>query len=69
MGTYPSDKLGHKVAQAMQTRGEDRDHMTDGIYLPEDKESAVGRYEHTMKLVEEAWPVFKKLYKAIKAKE
>jgi len=69
IGTYPSDELGHKVAQAMQTRGEDRDHMTDGIYIPKDKESAVGRYEHTMKLVEEAWPVFKKLYKAIKAKE
>ena len=69
IGTYPSDKLGHKVAQAMQQRGEDRDHITNGIYLPKDKESALGRYEHTMKLVEEAWPAFKKLYKAIKAKE
>lgn len=69
IGTYPSDKLGHKVAQAMQTRGEDRDHITEGIFLPEDRESAIGRYEYTMKLNEEAWPAFKKLYKAIKAKE
>jgi acyl-CoA dehydrogenase len=69
IGTYPSDKLGHKVAQAMQTRGEDRDHITDGIFIPKDKESALGRYEYTMKLNEEAWPIFKKLYKAIKAKE
>lgn len=69
IGTYPSDKLGHKVAQAMQVRGDDRDHITYGMYLPKDKESALGRYEYTMKLNEEAWPVFKKLYKAIKAKE
>jgi acyl-CoA dehydrogenase len=69
IGTYPSDKLGHKVAQAMQTRGEDRDRMTEGIFLPKDEESAMGRYEHTMELVEQAWPSFKKLYKAIKAKE
>lgn len=69
IGTYPSDKLGHKVAQAMQTRGEDRDRITAGIFLPKDKESAIGRYEHTMELVEQAWPAFKKLYKAIKARE
>ncbi|MGN8224828.1 acyl-CoA dehydrogenase [Gracilimonas sp. BCB1] len=69
IGTYPSDELGHKVAQAMQKRGEDRDHITDGIFLPKDEESAIGRYEHTMELVEQAWPSFKKLYKAIKAKE
>lgn len=69
IGTYPSDKLGQKVAQAMQVRGADRDHMTSGMYLPEDRESAIGRYEYTMQLNEEAWPVFKKLYKAIKAKE
>lgn len=69
IGTYPSDKLGHKVAQAMQVRGADRDQMTSGMYLPEDRESAIGRYEYTMQLNEEAWPVFKKLYKAIKSKE
>lgn len=69
IGTYPTDKLGHKVAQAMQVRGADRDQMTSGMYLPEDRESAIGRYEYTMQLNEEAWPVFKKLYKAIKAKE
>jgi acyl-CoA dehydrogenase len=39
------------------------------IRFPKDRESALGRYEYTMKLNEEAWPVFKKLYKAIKAKE
>ncbi len=69
IGTYPSDKLGHKVAQAMQTRGADRDHITSGMYLPTDKESTLGRYEYTMELNERAWPSFKKMYKAIKAKK
>src|SRR6056297_2244851 len=69
IGKKPSDKLGHKVAQAMQTRGEQRDRITKFMYLPEDKEEALGRYEHTMKLVEESFPVYKKLYKATKARE
>jgi acyl-CoA dehydrogenase len=69
MGKKPSDKLGHKVAQAMQTRGEQRDRITRFIYLPDDKEEALGRYEHTMKLVEESYPIYKKLYKATKARQ
>jgi len=69
IGKKPSDKLGHKVAQAMQTRGEQRDRITKFMYLPEDKEEALGRYEHTMKLVEESFPVYKKLYKATKSRE
>ncbi len=69
MGKKPSDKNGHKVARAMQTRGEQRDRLTKFMYLPEDKEEALGRYEHTMKLVEESYPVYKKLYKATKARE
>jgi len=69
IGTMPSDKLGHKVAQAMQEPGETRDHITSGIFIPDDPKEAVGRYEHTMKLVAEAAPVYKKLYKAVKARE
>lgn len=69
MGKKPSDKLGHKVAQAMQTRGEQRDRLTKFMYLPEDREETLGRYEHTMKLVEESFPIYKKLYKATKARK
>lgn len=69
IGTYPSDKLGHKVAQAMQVPGEDRDHITHGMYVSKDPQEALGRYEHAFELVAQAWPAFKKLYKAIKAKE
>ncbi|MEO1023006.1 MAG: acyl-CoA dehydrogenase [Bacteroidota bacterium] len=69
VGTAPSDKLGHQIAQAMQTPGELRNRMTHGIFIPEDKEEAVGRYEHTLELITKAGPLYKKLYRAMKARE
>lgn len=69
IGKKPSDTLGHKVAQAMQTRGEQRDRMTDDIYIPKSRDEAMGKYEHALKLVEESYPIYKKLYKATKAKK
>ncbi|TYP92751.1 acyl-CoA dehydrogenase [Fodinibius salinus] len=69
IGSRPSDKLGHKVAQAMQKRGAQRDRMTDGIYMPEDIDQAMGRYEHALESLEKAEPVYKKIHKATKKKE
>lgn len=69
IGTYPSDRLGHLVAQAMQVPGEQRDRMTEGMYIPKDTEQAVGRFENALNLITEANPIYKKMYKAIKAKE
>ena len=69
IGSMPSDKLGHKVAQAMQQRSEQRDRLTDGIYLPEDNSEAMGRYEHALELLEQAEPVYKKIHVATKKKE
>jgi acyl-CoA dehydrogenase len=69
IGKKPSDATGQRVAQAMQTRGEQRDRITRDIYLPDDKSEALGRYENAMKLIEESFPVYKKLYKATKARE
>lgn len=69
IGTYPSDEIGHKVASAMQVPGEARDHMTDGIYIPEDPTEAVGRYENALNLITNANPVYKKLYVAMKKRE
>lgn len=53
----------------MQKRGEQRDRLTAGIFTPEDKEEALGRYEYAFRLSEEAAPVYKKIYKATKKKE
>jgi len=69
ISTMPSDKLGHKVAQAMQQRGEQRDRITDGIYLPEDKKEALGRYENAMELIAKAQPIYRKIHVATKKKE
>lgn len=69
IGTYPSDKLGHKVASAMQVMGEQRDRLTNDVYVSKDPTDAVGRYEHTMKLITEAGPIYKALYKATKKRE
>lgn len=66
IGTYPSDKLGHKLAKAMQTKGEQRDRMSEGIYIPEDATEAVGRYENAFNLISDADPAYRKIYAAIK---
>lgn len=65
----PSDAVGHRVAQAMQKRGALRDHITEGIYLPENPTEALGRYEHTLELIEGSVGVYKKLYKATRARQ
>lgn len=67
IGKKPSDKLGHKVAQAMQTRGEQRDRMTNDIYLPLSRDEAIGKYEHALEMIEKSYSVYKKLYKATKS--
>ncbi|MCC5941404.1 MAG: acyl-CoA dehydrogenase [Balneolaceae bacterium] len=69
IGKKPSDDLGQKVAQAMQMRGEQRDRITADIYLPLSREEALGKYEYAMKQIESTYPIYKKLYKATKAKE
>lgn len=69
IGKKPSDDLGQRVAQAMQTRGEQRDHITKDIYIPKSRDEALGKYEYAMQVIDESYPVYKKLYKATKAKE
>ena len=69
ISSMPSDSLGSKVAQAMQEPGELRDRLTNGIYIPEDKEEALGRYEYALNTLKEAEPVYKKIYVATKKKE
>jgi len=69
ISSMPSDKLGHKVAKAMQLRGEQRERITDGIFIPDDADQALGRYEHAMELLEKAEPVYKKIHVATKKKE
>ncbi len=69
IGVYPGDAVGHKVAQAMQTPGESRNRVTHGIYLTENPEDALGRYEYAFRLINEASPAYSKMHKAAKLRE
>ena len=50
IGAPPSDREGSKVAALLQVPGEQRDRLTEGIYLPADPEEAVGRLERAFAL-------------------
>lgn len=64
LGTLPSDKLGSKIAQALQTTGEDRDRLTAGIYLPQHPDEALGRLEQAFQLCEQADAILNKIQQA-----
>lgn len=67
IGKRPSDSTGHKVARAMQIRGEQRDRITNGIFIPESRDEVLGKYEYALQLIEESSPVYKKLHLAAKS--
>ncbi|MEM1042816.1 MAG: acyl-CoA dehydrogenase [Bacteroidota bacterium] len=69
LGTQPSDALGHKVAQAVQVPGEHRERLLGGMFVPADKEEALGRLEHALGLAYESEGVMQKVKKAIRRKE
>ena len=69
LSTGPSDYLGHKVAQAMQVPGPQRDRHTSGLFVSDDPTDALGRLENALRLVHEAGPVERKIKDAIKAKQ
>jgi len=69
IGKSPSDFLGHKVARAMQTIGEQRDRMSDGIYIPYTRDDALGKYEYGLRMVTESLDIYKKLNLATKKGE
>ncbi|MFQ5570414.1 MAG: acyl-CoA dehydrogenase [Rhodothermales bacterium] len=67
LGAMPSDRLGQKVAQLMQTPGEQRRRLTEGIYAPEVTTEAFGRLENAFRLSVQGDAVARKIYKAVKA--
>ncbi len=61
-----NDKHTHKIATLILTDSEQRDRLTDGIFLPKDPNSGVGRYEHAFKIVKRAENAESKIRSAIK---
>ncbi len=45
VGSRPRDVDGQRIARIMQTPGELRDRLTNGLYLPKDPEEGMGRLE------------------------
>ena len=69
-GASPSDKIGGKIAQALQVPGEQREALTTGLFMPTDlPDHQFARLERAMKLSTEANAVTRKIGAAIKAKK
>ena len=63
-----SDKTSHEVAQLIQQDSEQRDRLTQGIYLSDNPEDALTRLDQTFKMVKKAEGVERKIRKAVKDK-
>jgi len=69
LSPQPNDYLGHKVAQLIQVPGEQRDRITQGIYIPKNPNEQVARLEETMKVVRAAEDTERKVKQAIRKKQ
>jgi acyl-CoA dehydrogenase len=56
IGAPPSDRLGAEVAAILRTPGEQRDRLTDGVFLPADPGEALARLERAFVLARETTP-------------
>ena len=63
-----SDKISHKVAKLIQQDTEQRDRLTEGIYLHPHPEDGARRIDNAFKMVKKAEDVERKIKKAIRAK-
>ena len=62
----PSDSLGSAVARALQEPGALRDRLTPAVFLPTDRQRALGRLELAFELAAEAEQVVRKIKAAIR---
>ncbi|MCB0363178.1 MAG: DUF1974 domain-containing protein, partial [Bdellovibrionales bacterium] len=62
----PDDRLSHKVASLIQLNGDQRDRLTDSMYIPQEEAEGLGRLEAAFTAVHKATPVEKKLREAVK---
>lgn len=66
IGSQASDGWSHGIASAMLKEGGIRERLSDGIYLPTDRNEALGRLEHAFGVVNKAEAAEKKVKKAIR---
>jgi acyl-CoA dehydrogenase len=63
----PDDRLGHQVADILLKPGALRDRLTEGVYIPADKNESVAQLEDALVKSAAAEPAIRKLRAAMKA--
>jgi acyl-CoA dehydrogenase len=63
----PSDRVGHRVAQAMQQPGKGRDRLTRGIFIPTQAGDPLADLERAFQLALKARPLYRRLRQAVKS--
>lgn len=66
IGSLTSDTLGSEIALALQTPGQQRDRLTNGIYIPTTTDEALGRLEYAFMLSSKVQAILKKIKNAIR---
>lgn len=66
LGKRPSDRLGSRVARAIQTPGPLRDRLTDGIYIPNGPDEHLATLEKALLLHHQADEVAQKIKRAVR---
>ncbi len=69
VGLAPTDRLTHRVANALLTSESQRDRLTQGMYMPTKVGESVARLEHAYKMIRQAEAVDKKIRAAVIAKK
>jgi acyl-CoA dehydrogenase len=69
LSTGPKDSDIHKISSILQTPGEHRDRLTDGIYIPLSPERPLGRMDRAMLASFKAEGILSSIKKAVKAGE
>ncbi len=69
VGLAATDRLTHRVANALLTSEEHRERLTAGMYMPTKLTESLGRLEHAYAVCRKAEAVEKKVRAAVKAKQ
>lgn len=65
----PDDRLSHQLAVLIQKDGDQRDRLTEGMYIPKETTEALGRLEAAFSAIHRAEGVEKKMRQAVKNKQ
>lgn len=69
IGSQASDHLQHVVVSGVLDNQAQRDHLTEGIFIPTARAEAIGRLDHAMKLTLQSETIERKVRKAVKTKQ